>query len=124
MARPYSSTTGVSDAPVLYVVGIDVGSDSCAVSILRPDKSAVRAPFMIANAAPSFAQCWLPTSSNSFSRPDEGGRYGILSTPKIHRPHRCGDTELSRTVKTRASAREPSSGGAARIFFLLARVRS
>ncbi len=35
-------------------------------------------------------------------------RYGILSSPKIHRRHRCGDIQLSRTVKTKASARGAS----------------
>jgi transposase len=56
MARPCSSTTRGSDTAVLYVVGIDVGADTCAVSILRPDKTAVRSPFMIANAATGFAR--------------------------------------------------------------------
>ena len=56
MARTRSVTTCVSDTPVLYVVGIDVGADTCAVCILRPDKTAVRSPFMIANAAPGFAR--------------------------------------------------------------------
>ena len=56
MARPRSVTTDVSDTPVLYVVGIDVGAETCAVCILRPDKTAVRSPFMIANAAPGFAR--------------------------------------------------------------------
>ena len=55
MARTHLSTTRVSDTPVLYVVGIDVGADTCAVCILRPDKTAVRSPFTIANAAPGFA---------------------------------------------------------------------
>ncbi len=56
MARPYASTTSGSAAPMQYVVGIDVGGETCAVSILRPDKTAVRAPFTIANAAPGFAR--------------------------------------------------------------------
>ncbi len=56
MARTRSSPTHVSDIPILYVVGIDVGADACAVCILRPDKTAVRSPFMIANAAPGFAR--------------------------------------------------------------------
>ena len=42
MARTRSFTTGISDTPLLYVVGIDVGADTCAVCILRPDKTAVR----------------------------------------------------------------------------------
>jgi transposase len=56
MPRPYSSTTTGSGAPVQYVVGIDVGSETCFVSILRPDKTTVRSPFAIANAAPDFAR--------------------------------------------------------------------
>ena len=56
MARTCSSTTSVSGAPLQYVVGIDVGSETCLVSILRPDKTAVRSPFPIANAAPGFAR--------------------------------------------------------------------
>ncbi len=56
MPRPYSSTTTGSGAPVQYVVGIDVGSETCFVSILRPDKTTVRSPFAIANAAPGFAR--------------------------------------------------------------------
>src|SRR5918997_131770 len=55
MPRPYSATTG-SGAPLQYVVGIDVGSETCFVSILRPDKTTVRSPFAIANAAPGFAR--------------------------------------------------------------------
>ncbi len=78
MARPYSSTTGVSDAPVLYVVGIDVGSDTCAVSILRPDKSAVRAPFMIANAAPGFAR--LAAALTQLGCPPIQVRVGLEAT--------------------------------------------
>ena len=56
MAHCYSSTTTVAGATLQYVVGIDVGSETCFVSILRPDKTTVRAPFAIANAAPGFAR--------------------------------------------------------------------
>ncbi len=56
MARIYSSTTSGSGTPLQYVVGIDVGSETCFVSILRPDKTTVRAPFAITNAAPGFAR--------------------------------------------------------------------
>ena len=56
MARPYSATTTGSGAPLQYVVGIDVGSETCFVSILHPDKTTVRAPFAIAHAAPGFAR--------------------------------------------------------------------
>src|SRR5918912_12579 len=56
MARSYSATTTSSGAPHQYVVGIDVGSETCFVSILRPDKTTVRAPSAIAHAAPGFAR--------------------------------------------------------------------
>ena len=56
MARTRSSPTRVSDTSMLYVVGIDVGADTCAVCILRTDKTAVRSPCTIANAAPGFAR--------------------------------------------------------------------
>jgi hypothetical protein len=56
MARTRSFTTRIVDTPVLYVVGIDVGADTCAVCILRTDKTAIRSPFTIANAAPGFAR--------------------------------------------------------------------
>ena len=55
MAHTCSSTTTSSGLPLPYVVGIDVGADTCAVSILRPDKTAVRSPFPIANPASGFA---------------------------------------------------------------------
>jgi len=55
MAHSCSSTTTSSGVPLQYVVGIDVGADTCAVSILRPDKTAVRSPFPIANSASGFA---------------------------------------------------------------------
>ena len=42
----------------------------------------------------------------------------FCQAPEIPHPHRCGDFELSRAVKTTASAREPASGGAARSIFL------
>ena len=51
-----SSSTALSDAPIQYIVGIDVGAETCAVSILRPDKTAVRSPFTIPNAASGFAR--------------------------------------------------------------------
>ncbi len=38
--------------------------------------------------------------------------------PKTDSPHRCGNLEPSRTVKTKASAREPRYGGAPRISLL------
>ena len=56
MAQSLSATTSASGIPLQYVVGIDVGSETCLVSILRPDKSTVRAPFPITNAVPGFAR--------------------------------------------------------------------
>lgn len=37
-----------------YVVGLDVGSESCLVAVLAPDKRVVRKPFAIANTADGF----------------------------------------------------------------------
>ena len=37
-----------------YVVGLDVGSDTCLVAVLAPDKRVVRKPFAIANAGDGF----------------------------------------------------------------------
>ena len=56
MVPPPASTTTLADRAIQYIVGIDVGSETCFVSVLRPDKSTVRAPFPIANAAPGFAR--------------------------------------------------------------------
>ena len=49
-----TSSTAVAASTILFVVGIDVGSDTCAVSILRPDKTTVRSPFSIANTVTGF----------------------------------------------------------------------
>ena len=45
------TTTGSSqeDAPIKYVCGIDVGSQSCAGCVCRPDKSVVIKPVTFAN---------------------------------------------------------------------------
>jgi transposase len=56
MARTRSSTTAASGVLLQYVVGIDVGSETCLISILRPDKRSVRSPLAIATAAPGFAR--------------------------------------------------------------------
>lgn len=42
--------------PIQHIVGIDVGTETCPVSILRPDRTAVRSPFTISNAASGFAR--------------------------------------------------------------------
>ena len=78
MARTCSSTTSVSGAPLQYVVGIDVGSETCLVSILRPDKTAVRSPFAIANAAPGFAR--LATELARLGCPPAQVRVGLEAT--------------------------------------------
>jgi len=44
---------GGSPAP-RYVVGLDIGSDTCLVAVLTPDKRVVRKPFAIANASEGF----------------------------------------------------------------------
>jgi transposase len=46
-----------SGAPaVRYVVGLDVGSATCLVAVLTPDKRVVRRPFAIANAGDGFTR--------------------------------------------------------------------
>ena len=47
-----SSASGTT-AP-RYVVGLDVGSDTCLVAVLAADKRVVRKPFAIANAGDGF----------------------------------------------------------------------
>ncbi len=47
-----ASPTG--GATVRYVVGLDVGSDTCLVAVLAADKRVVRKPFAIANAGDGF----------------------------------------------------------------------
>ena len=37
-----------------YVVGLAVGSETCLVAVLRPDKRVVLKPFVISNAGPGF----------------------------------------------------------------------
>jgi transposase len=54
MAHTPSSASPAEFLPLRYVVGLDVGSETCLVSVLRADKSVVRNPFAIANAAPGF----------------------------------------------------------------------
>src|SRR5260370_8598036 len=46
------TTAGSSeeDAPIKYVCGIDVGSQSCSGCVCRPDKSVVIKPVTFANA--------------------------------------------------------------------------
>lgn len=44
-----------SDAP-RYIVGLDIGSDTCLVAVLAPDKRVVRKPFEIANTGDGFTR--------------------------------------------------------------------
>ncbi len=48
------SPAGAAPAP-RFVVGLDVGSETCLVAVLTPDKRVVRKPFAIANARDGFA---------------------------------------------------------------------
>ncbi|MCA1598036.1 MAG: IS110 family transposase [Chloroflexi bacterium] len=50
-----SSPVGGAAAP-RYVVGLDVGSETCLVAVLAPDKRVVRKPFAITNAADGFVR--------------------------------------------------------------------
>src|ERR687886_1115863 len=78
MAVTYASTTSRSGAPLQYVVGIDVGSETCLVSILGLDKRPVRPPFAIANAAPGFAR--LATALAQLACPPAQIRVGLEAT--------------------------------------------
>jgi transposase len=49
------SPAGAAAAPH-FVVGLDVGSETCLVAVLTPDKRVVRKPFAIANAGDGFAR--------------------------------------------------------------------
>lgn len=49
------SPAGAAAAP-RFVVGLDVGSETCLVAVLTPDKRVVRKPFAIANAGDGFAR--------------------------------------------------------------------
>ena|SRR5215831_1853574 len=52
---PMLSQSAKEDLPVSYAVGLDVGSQSCSISVLKPDKSILIKPSNFANAAPGFA---------------------------------------------------------------------
>src|ERR671926_614482 len=56
MSQASLSTPPDSAAPPRYVVGLDVGSESCLVAVLTPDKRVVRKPFAIANAGDGFTR--------------------------------------------------------------------
>ncbi|MDQ5851140.1 MAG: IS110 family transposase [Chloroflexota bacterium] len=52
---PRNSTASVGDTSTTrYVVGLDVGSETCTVGVLTPDKRVVLKPFDIANAGAGF----------------------------------------------------------------------
>src|SRR6266705_6553281 len=52
-----ASTSSEEEAPIKYVFGIDIGSQSCAGCICRPDKSVVLKPITFANAREGW-QIW------------------------------------------------------------------
>ena len=41
-------------APLRYVVGLDVGSETCSAAVLHPDKSVLLKPFLFANTGAGF----------------------------------------------------------------------
>jgi Transposase len=50
-----STSSPVDPSPFTYVVGIDIGSQSCSFCTLKPDKSQVIKPTDFANAPAGFA---------------------------------------------------------------------
>ncbi len=54
MTQP-SSSNPLDPAPFRYVVGIDIGSQSCSFCTLKPDKHMVLKPTDFANTAGGFA---------------------------------------------------------------------
>ena len=56
MSHPGLSVPEESAGAPRYVVGLDVGSDTCLVAVLTPDKRVVRKPFAIANTGDGFTQ--------------------------------------------------------------------
>lgn len=55
MGQPDTPSSPVDASSFQYVVGIDIGSQTCSVCALKPDKSQVLKPINFANAAPGFA---------------------------------------------------------------------
>ncbi len=56
MSQASLSTPPDSAAVPRYVVGLDVGSETCLVAVLAPDKRVLRKPFAIANAGDGFTR--------------------------------------------------------------------
>jgi transposase len=54
MASEHVLSPREEGASLRYVVGLDVGSETCLVAVLRPDKSVLLKPFAIPNAGPGF----------------------------------------------------------------------
>jgi transposase len=55
MDHATSPSSPIDPSPFTYVVGIDIGSQSCSFSTLKPDKSQVIKPTDFANAPTGFA---------------------------------------------------------------------
>ena len=56
MTRPFLGPSSHSATPPHYIVGIDVGSETCLVAVLAPDKRVVVKPFDIATTDDGFRQ--------------------------------------------------------------------
>ena len=55
MSQADTSSTPVDVSSFKYVVGVDIGSQTCSLCILKPDKSQVIKPTDFANAPAGFA---------------------------------------------------------------------
>ena len=56
MTHPFLGPSSHSATPPHYIVGIDVGSETCLVAVLAPDKRVVVKPFDIATTGDGFRQ--------------------------------------------------------------------
>ena len=56
MSQASLASPAAAVSPPRYLVGLDVGSDTCMVAVLPPDKRVVLKPFAIANAGPGFTR--------------------------------------------------------------------
>ncbi len=54
MAAEPTSSAAPAATPLRYVVGLDVGSETCSAAVLRPDKSVLLKPFLFANTGAGF----------------------------------------------------------------------
>lgn len=54
MGQAEGPSSPVDASSFMYIVGIDIGSESCSLCVLKPDKSQVLKPTAFANAPTGF----------------------------------------------------------------------